>query len=146
MAQPHDEVRRYLESYRAARFEVVRLRRKLTEIRARCESITRELNGMPGGGGGDKHQDGTLVAYADLAKSYEVRFCEAEKLAKEIEEFVNNIPDPTLRMILWLRYVDLLPWSRVQEELATAGVWYSERQITRLHGLALQSARGIWNG
>lgn len=139
-----DEVREYLESYRGLRFDVARLKRKVAETKAKCESTTRACSGMPGGGGGDKHQDTALIAYAEVIDSYREKLAEAESRVLEIEQFVEDIPVTTHRMILLLRYIDLLSWTQVQDTLAETGKNYSARHILRIHGAALRSARKLW--
>ena len=50
----------------------------------------------------------------------------------------------THRILLRLKYVDLLTWSGVQDRMRESNIYYSERQIYRIHGEALQEARKLW--
>lgn len=139
-----DPVREFLESVQNTRFEQNRCHRKVMELDAQCQSITAQLSGMPGGGSGDKHKDGPWAALADLRVLYLRRCEEAQKQEKLVEEFISSLKDPNHRAVLMLRYVDLLQWPQVEQELARCGIVYSDRQIYRIHGEALQAARIQW--
>ena len=60
------------------------------------------------------------------------------------EEFLGGVADPRLRMILRLRYVDLKPWPKVQEELERSGILYDQRNVFYLHKKALEQAGQLW--
>lgn len=144
MTDKLDPVRAFLESVQEAKFEQGRCYRKYLELDAKCRSITSQLSGMPGGGSGDKHKDGLLVILADQGREYLRRYKEAEQRAAQVEAFINRIPDPRQRAVLLLRYVDLLSWPKVVEGLEEYDIYYTERQVHRIHGDALQAARKEW--
>lgn len=139
-----DPVREFLGSVRGARIIQDRCKRKVDEINAQCQNLTARMSGMPGGGSGDKHMDGLWAALADQRTIYLLQYAEAERTAAAVELFLRDIPEPLHRSILSLRYVDLLDWPDVVEELKKSKVYYSERQIYRFHGDALQAARLLW--
>lgn len=139
-----DPVREFLESVREAKFEQNRCRRKVVELDSQCQSITSRASGMPSGGSGDKHQDALWAALSDQRSLYWKNYLNAKEQERKVESFITSLPNPTHRAILTLHYVDLLKWPRVVDELEKCGIYYSERQIFRLHGEALQAARLLW--
>lgn len=136
----YDPAKEYLQSVRMARFEVQRCRRKMEELRNECESITAQMTGMPGGGG-DLHKDGAWAALADQVSALSVLYKEALQQEQEVEAFINRLSSSQHRMVLKLRYLDLLSWSRVRDEMAKSGDSYELRHVYRIHGDALIAAR-----
>lgn len=138
-----DPVRAFLWTVREARVEEARCRRRLQEIDAQCRSVTPSLSGMPHGGGGG-HKDGPLAALADQRQLHDALLTAAVRQEMKVERFIARLSTDRYRIILKLRYVDLLGWPRIQEQLEAQGLYYSDRQIYRLHGEALQEARQVW--
>ena len=149
-----DPVRAFLDSVREARFNEARCRRKLQEMDAQCRSITAQMTGMPGGGSADPHKDGAWAALADQAALLRELYDQAALLRElydqavrretDVERFISRLEKDTHRILLRLKYVDLLTWNCVQERMQENGIYYSERQIYRIHGEALQEARKLW--
>lgn len=139
-----DPVRAFLGTVREARVEEARCRRKLQEIDAQCRTMTASLNGMPHGGSGDPHKDSPWAALADQRRQHEALLAAAVRQEMKVERFIARMRTDSYRIILKLRYVDLLGWPRIQEQLEQQSLNYSDRQIYRLHGEALQEARQIW--
>ena len=144
MDNRQDPVRAFLESVKEARFEQHRCHRKMLELDAQCQSITAQMSGMPGGGSGDKHRDALWAALSDQREAYRDKYLLAKKREQEVEKFISGLPNPVHRAVLSLHYVDLMTWPYVTKELERCGIYYSERQIFRLHGDALQAARLLW--
>ena len=140
----YDPAREFLESVKEARFEQNRSYRKFVELDAQCQSITSKWADTPGGGQEDPHKDALWAALADQRDQFWCKYRMAKLQEQEVEQFISTLGDPVHRAILTLRYVDLLPWPRVVDELEQCGIFYSARQIFRLHGDALQSARTTW--
>lgn len=138
-----DAARAFLESVREARFNMDRASRELRKEEARCEQITAQLSGDHGGNG-DPHKDGAWAVLADRRTQLEECYAEAERRAVAVEEFVKQIPAANHRILLRLRYIDLLHWPEVRKRLGDYKLYYSERQIFRLHGDALEAARKLW--
>ena len=69
---------------------------------------------------------------------------EQERL-REIGAFIDRVEGAdVLRIILRLRYLEYLNWAAVQRAMERVGLWYSERQILRLHEKALEAAAALW--
>ena len=93
--------------------------------------------------GGTHEKDGNSVerAYCCLADYAE----EAEKLMQEMiaarqrtEVLIASVPDAVQREVLTRRYIIGQRWEDIAESMN-----YSRRQITRLHGYALQSIMSL---
>lgn len=143
MCSKVDPVRDFLESVKDARFDQRRCELKLEQLDAQCTSMTAKITGVPGGGG-DVHKDGPLASLAQARIDLKTAYLKAEQKEREVEDFINLLPDVRHRAVLTLYYVNLLKWPRVVEEMEKCGLYYSERHIFRLHGDALQQARILW--
>ena len=137
-----DEVRKYLASVWVTRVEYNRLTEKIRTMETQAMNITATLSATPGGGDGDAQR--LWTALADETAKLKDKLTAVLELEHEVEAFVDRIEDPMYRMILKLRYVDCLSWPHVLELLCRGGVYYSERQMFRLHGEALEQARRQW--
>lgn len=143
MSNRADPAREFLESVKDARFVQRRCERKLEELDSRCTAMTARITGVPGGGG-DVHKDDALIALAQTRAELKEAQALASLREREVERFINGLPDVRHRVILTLYYVDLLTWPRVVEEMGKCGLYYSERHVFRIHGEALQAARELW--
>ena len=140
-----DPVRSFLESVRTARFIQRQCELKLEQLDAACTSTTARLSGMPGGGSGDVHKDGPLVALAQTEEDLRQAYQDAKRKEREVEKFIEQLADVRHRAVLTMYYVNLMKWPRVVDELEKCGMYYSERHVFRLHGEALQAARILWS-
>ena len=126
----------FLESAGAAALERKRLQRRLEGLnKQRAELRTRR--------GTAARRIGTLI---DVEREREVAATQRElESYREVEEFLDRIPDATYRTILRRRYLDVgLSWTEIQDRLAEDGVYYSQRHIIRLHTQAVEAARTLW--
>lgn len=127
----------FLESAGAAAMESRRLRRRLevlderrSQLRMRKGTAARKLARML-----DEEQDRELAVTRKELESY-----------REVEAFLDRIPDGTYRTILRRRYLDVgLSWSEIRDRLEEDGLYYSERHIVRLHTQAVEAAQTLWN-
>ena len=124
---------RYLRQYQEGQRESVRLERELEVWRSRAEKITPGLGGEGGGtrSGGDRIQ-GAVEQLVELQEQLAGQLAALAQMRKKIEEEINGVEEPRLREILRLRYINGYTWERVAEEMN-----YSFRQVTRMHGDAL---------
>ena len=129
-------VMEFLESAGAAALESKRLQRRLDGLSERSVRL------------GTKR--GAKVRRLDrlIRKEWERELAAAEKELesyREVETFLERIPDGTQRMILRRKYLDVgLSWTEIQDRLAEDGVFYSQRHIIRLHTQAVEAARVLW--
>lgn len=138
-------VKDFLGSVLRAKFAYFRCLRQAEELEEKCTALSSPLSSEGGRGTADVHKDNLLIALADktavLPKLYE-KWTDAEW---EVDNFLDGIEDLRYRSILKLRYVDMLRWPKIVEELKKVGIYYEERQVYRLHGDALNAARDLWN-
>ncbi|MBP5462191.1 MAG: hypothetical protein J6Y20_08720 [Lachnospiraceae bacterium] len=137
-----EPVREFLESAKWAHAKAARLSRKIEQLTTQVEHITPSYSGMPGGGSTDV--SASWAALAQLRSEYMEEIVLAERREKEVSDFINSLPIPEHRAVLLFRYCDGLRWPSVIEAMQGAGYYYSDRQVFRLHGRALSSAREKW--
>lgn len=143
MQRQIDECRAFLESYREALAETDRLIGAVQRLDDQARKVTATITGMPSGGGADK--DAVLAALADARNNVVNRFTWALKRKEAVEDFIDEIPDMTCRVILRLRYIERLKWPQIIERLEDSPYAYSERAVFVIHGRALNEARRIWS-
>ena len=145
MDRGQDEARAFLRSVRALRSERLQAERRIEQLRTEAEHITTSYKLIGNvSGGGDQHKDALLAELADRSTELEEKIRALWRREALVDTFIERIPDARHRAILRLRYIDCLPWPKVQAALEALGFWYDERQIFRLHGAALQIARGMY--
>lgn len=137
-----DQVREFLESAKWARARAARLSYKIEQLTTQVEHITPSYSGMPGGGSTDVSSAWT--ALAQLRDEYVKELAKAEQREKDVADFVDSLRSPESREILHLRYCQGMRWPDVIEHLNIGGLYYSDRQVYRLHGKALNEARNKW--
>lgn len=135
----------FLLSVRWAHLEEQRIEDRIQTLTDRAHSITSSLKDVcVRGGGGSIQKDDFLVSIADEVE----RLLEAKKATTQrildVESFIDRLHDPRHRRILHLRYVQGLRWERIAEAMTSGHIYYSERQIYRLHKYALRAADRLW--
>lgn len=138
-----NDVLAFLNSVWEARFYMDRASLEIARAEAECQRITAQITGAPGGGG-DRHKDAAWAALADHRAILEEQHRQALERKAAVERFVAQLPDPKHRTVLRLRYVDTLRWPVVLNRLHEYELYYSERQLYRIHGEALNAARTLW--
>lgn len=137
-----DPAKEFLLSARWAKVEVRRLKMKVAELETQVEHITANYSGMPRGGSSEVAAAWT--ALAALRSEYLAQQVVAEQKEKAVSDFIDLLPSPESREVLHLRYCLQLRWTEIASELRASGYYYSERQVFRLHGKALNEARRLW--
>jgi hypothetical protein len=138
----HDPVREFLMSASRAHVEVCTLRRRIERLTSQIERITPAYSLVPGAGGTDR--DSAIVALADMRCEYEAKLIKAELTEAKVAEFVDSVPGEENREVLYLRYCEGLSWPSVLLAMQADRCCYSERQMYRIHGRALNEARIKW--
>lgn len=127
-----DELKSYLNQVYRLHSRLRREQDKLADIRSAVEYRSPAFDGSGGHGGSDKV--GVAVANImereqrvdDLSAAYTEKY-------KEVERVIGGLKDDTLEEVLELRYLRFLKWDEIAQQMN-----YTERHITRLHGIALQ--------
>ena len=138
-----DPVRDFLNSVRYTRIEYNRLSDRIKALETQCMSITATLSAVPGGGNADAER--LWAALADESAKLYPKLREIQQCEREVEQFISKLPDSAHRIVLKLRYLDGLSWEHVIGQMTRGGLYYSDRQIYRIHGEALEVARRLWN-
>lgn len=97
------------------------LAEKYREKRYHAMSSAINMSSMPSGSGGEDNTMGDVNDAVDIEDEYRSLYYENELLIKEARRYIAQFPDPMLRMILELRYINGLDEWDVSLE---AGVRY----------------------
>ena len=138
-----DPVREFLNSVRYARIEYNRLSERIKALESRCMSITASLNSAPGGGNADAEE--LWAALSENTSEDRPEGKEGRSRWRPEHRKKDTLPDPAHRLVLKLRYIDVLSWEDVIQRMTQGGLFYSARQVYRIHGEALEVARALWN-
>ncbi len=128
----NEEKKQYLRRYQAAKKRAKMIQEEIDELRSSKTSPVGLGDGLPHGSG-TSDLSGYAARWDEL-----VRELEAEKemqmvTYREIRQQISMVPDPTEQEILSRRYLLWQGWEKIAVEMG-----YSYRNITRLHGYALQ--------
>lgn len=126
----------WLNRYRRARLRERRLRDAIRAERARCESTTAALTGMPHGGAEADKLGRGISLLLDYQQELAAQLVESERVRREIEAAIAALPDPLQRDALTGHYVDGLEWWKVANRM-----YISERHARRLHQKALENLK-----
>lgn len=128
----NEEKKQYLRRYQAAKRRAKMIQEEIDELRSSKTSPVGLGDGLPHGSG-TSDLSGYAARWDEL-----VRELEAEKemqmvTYREIRQQIRMVPDATEQEILSRRYLLWQGWEKIAVEMG-----YSYRNITRLHGYALQ--------
>lgn len=143
LSQPNN-AREFLNSYHEACLEKRRCKWRIKQLEDQATNITASMRDTPGGGSSDPHKDHLLIAIAEQQRKLTELKREAATRELEVEQFTEQLEDPVHRIILQLRYCDLLLWPEVNEALKRFNLYYSERHTHRLHDIAIEAAEKLW--
>lgn len=82
------------------------LAEKYREKRYHAMTSAINMSGMPSGSGGEDNTMGDIDDAVDIEDEYRSLYYENELLIKEARRYIAQFPDPMLRMILELRYIN----------------------------------------
>ena len=125
-------------SRKDARIEAMRERQR--RYRELAQGSAARLRNVPGGG---QRQVSSVEEYAlrivDLEREMERRIDEYAALTLKIETAIDRIEDGRLRDLLRWRYLSNWNWERISRAMG-----YEQRQVYRLHALALSAFARAW--
>lgn len=111
--------------------------RRLMEVRFSLRlslySTGAPLSGMPGGGHDPDRMGKTIARLDELEQRIDTYVDELVARKAETFEKIRGMDDLNEQNILIARYIQLKSWKQIAREMH-----YSEQQIYRLHGMALQ--------
>ena len=138
-----DELYEFLTAPAITRQEIERLEERSRSLWDTCTKITAvPPDSEHVGGGADRNE--LLASYADAAGNIGREREKHEAQLRAVDEFLSRMQTPLYRLILKYRYVNGDSWADILTHLQNSGVFYSDRHIYRLHGLALREARKLW--
>ena len=105
------------------------------EIEEIAKSITAasspDLSGMPHGSEPSR-LDNVIIRLDDIMGKYKRKLAVIAKEQREIEDALDTLDDPKLRVLMRYRYIKGMKWEEVAEKMH-----YELRWIYHLHGIAL---------
>ena len=112
---------------------------EINELLKKQQKLYEKVTGGGCGVGGEKVQtskknvtENDFIKLAEYSEMIDKRIDELYGVKKEIHEAINTLENTTMRVILNARYIDCKKWKDIVGEL-----YYSERQLYRLHSKAL---------
>lgn len=117
--------------------DIDEMRTRLAELRFRATSISCKADGMPHSTGNSRGLEDKAIAIADLQEVYENSLIEYYRCQKRFEIEIAKIPDPGVRLVGILRFVQMQTWGQIarylqEDEDAVKKQWYrSQRKKAR---------------
>ena len=144
-----DEIKKRLSQYSAIRVELYNLQDRLERLKSE-ETLPpmRPGNGSkPSGGTGDR-QERSILRRMEFEERHRLEIAAKRDELREIECFINSIPDPMERMVLRIRYTDSetakpMPWRAVAMAIYKDDSDSKMLATYRLHSRALNSLLSV---
>ena len=131
-------------NYRALVLEVRQLQSYLVSLERALDSVSSpQFSFTPRGPhSGGSPVERQVVRFLDVQELYKAKL--AEKLVRlaVVEQAIDSLDAPAERLVMRLRYLEGRSWASVCSFLQNEG--YSERQVYRLHGFALQKLKEVY--
>lgn len=128
-------VKQWLRRARSCDKEISGLKLAKEAEYARLLSITTSLDGSVVSGTKDPHK---FDGYAELISMFDAKKKELYEIKREVTEAIMQVEDSRFRELLLLYYVSCLTWEQIAVNMG-----YAYRQVTRLHGRALEAVAPI---
>lgn len=136
----------YMLQYWKARISVRRLESQKASIKDLLGNVTVDPSSEHVQTSRDPDQIGKLVAkLADIEEKLDNERLLAVNLMDEIYSAINKLGDPDEQLILQMRYIKMLSWSKVEKEMQKAQRYYSMEWMMKHHHHALKEIERITN-
>ena len=136
----------YMLQYWQAKVIVRRLESQQASIRDLLGNVTVDPSSEHVQTSRDPDQIGKLVAkLADIQDKLNEEKLRAIDLMDEIYGVINKLGDPDEQLILQMRYIKMLPWSKVEKELEKVQRYYCLDWVMRKHRHALKEIERLTN-
>lgn len=136
----------YMLQYWQAKVMVRRLESQQASIRDLLGNVTVDPSSEHVQTSRDPDQIGKLVAkLADIQDKLNEEKLRAIDLMDEIYGVINKLGDPDEQLILQMRYIKMLPWSKVDKEMQKSQRYYSMEWMMKHHHHALKEIERITN-
>lgn len=130
-----------LKAYRLLLLEVAQLREQLTALESSLYSPKgQRFTSTPASSGKGITMDGVIDRHMKLEAKYREALAEKEGQQLAVEKAIEALENPPERLVMRYRYIEGRSWAYICGKLHDLG--FSERQVYRLHGYALQKING----
>lgn len=127
-------------NYRLLAHEVKRLKNRLDALEASIYSPTGQRYSLtPRSTAGGRTLDDVVASHAALVEMYQTKLAEKNDQLLAVEQAIDSLTNPAERLVMVYRYIDGRSWRQVCNMMLPKG--YSERQVYRLHGFALEKLK-----
>ena len=132
MDRENEQKKEYLRGYRKHARRVARIEAEIEELRSMKMNPSMNNDGMPHGNGqGDL--SGYITAIDEKEEKLYQEGIKRAEIYKEIQWKINSLSNEDERDVLFYRYIKGKNWWEIAQLMD-----YSERQIYRIHGNALE--------
>lgn len=107
--------------------EIAWQKQKLKELQARAEKCTPNLAQTPGGGGENAVEKYSILI-AEQRELIENQTRQAVIEYNRIYRYIAGLPDPQIRLIFSLRYLDCLSWQKIAWRMGESDESYPRRK------------------
>lgn len=129
-------------NYRALLLETRNLKTRLTMMEDAIDFSSPQLSDMPKAPPrGSSALEARIIKVMEIRELYEEKYTALMAQLRAVEDAIGTLSSPAERLIMRLRYLEGRSWTSVCMALQSEG--YSERQVYRLHGYALQKIKEI---
>ena len=131
------------QNYRQLAHEVRRLQASLRALESSMYSPSGQRYSLtPRAPSSQGHtMDNVVASHAALEELYREKLVEKNTQLLAIEQAIEALADPGERLVMRYRYIDGYGWQKVCMAMLARG--YSERQVYRLHGWALEKLKEV---
>lgn len=93
--------------------EILHDKEEIEELQTQATHITQMLSDMPKGQGNKDKIEKIVAELVERDALLHEKKAKAEHARNEILQYINDIDDPLIRLIIQYRYVNLLSWTKV---------------------------------
>lgn len=131
------------KNYRLLACEVRRLETQLKELEGSIYSPTGQRYSLTprASSGKGRTMDDVAAAHDALKEHYMKKLAEKKAQQLAVEQGIESLPNPAERLVMSYRYIKGMSWYQVCRVMQPKG--YSERQVYRLHGFALERLKEV---
>ena len=128
----NQQKKKKLKSYHDLDIQIDRLLEEKARWRARAMKVSPSYSPLPKAAAQEDSTQSCIERVVLLEGEINRKIDALILLKREIEGYIQTVNNPTLRLLLQLRYIDGYTWEKVAEKLH-----YDYRHVTKLHGKAL---------
>lgn len=118
-----------LRNFRKMAFTIRYWRRELEEMQRNSYTRSPQLTGMPGGGGLSNPTSDRAMREGNIMERIERLEAEQSKEAERIMDWIQDIEDPVVQVIMHARYIRNKSWAAVAAALGGGNTPQNVRQI-----------------